>query len=185
MGSKPCQLYDETGMPIVGKSASWENIHRRGLLHAGAHVWCWHRGVSGLEVLVQKRADIKKTYPGKLDISAAGHVDSNETPLQAAVREIAEELGVKVDPSQLEFVFKYHSRQPAGDVLIENEWKFVYLLELRSDTSLKLQASEVASTYWRHIEQFTTELLEEPKAGKYVYQGEGYFEKLLAVLESK
>lgn len=33
-----------------------------------------------------------------------GHVDKGETPVVAAVREVEEELGTKVDPSDLEFI---------------------------------------------------------------------------------
>ncbi len=180
-----CQLYGETGAALVGQSATWDEIVSNGLLHAAAHVWIWRRKPAGIEVLVQKRAAGKMTYPGKLDISAAGHVDFDEKPLAAAVREIQEEIGLPVNAVNLELIFKHHGRQPAGPGRIENEWKFVYLYELSDDVTFQKQVNEVAALYWRPLERLKTELGAEPAADKYVYQGKGYFEALLRALGSK
>ena len=56
------------------------------------HIWVWRIKKDNIEVLVQKRSLAKKTHPGKFDISVAGHIDANESPLIAAWREYEEEL---------------------------------------------------------------------------------------------
>lgn len=49
--------------------------------------------------------------PGMWDLSAGGHVDSGETSIQAIHRELLEELGLDVDPSDF---------QPIGVADLEN-----------------------------------------------------------------
>ncbi len=52
------------------------------------------------EVLMEVRADTELT-PGKKDL-VSGHVDGNEVPTQAIIRELKEEVGIKnVDSSQV------------------------------------------------------------------------------------
>lgn len=64
----------------------------------------WHRAVhilainSAGEIYLQKRSIWKDRNPGRWDSSAAGHVDSGETYLEAARREFREELGVDCPP---------------------------------------------------------------------------------------
>ena len=50
---------------------------------------------------MQKRSLLKESYPGCWDISSAGHLDAGEEPLQGAVRELKEELGITVPGSGL------------------------------------------------------------------------------------
>lgn len=62
-----------------------EKAHEEGLLHRIAVVYVTN--VQG-EILIQERMD------GRLDHSSAGHVDPGETYLDAAKRELCEELGI-------------------------------------------------------------------------------------------
>ena len=47
------------------------------------------------EVLIEKRAN-KGLTPGQLDL-CSGHVDGDETPTQAMIRELGEELGIGIE----------------------------------------------------------------------------------------
>src|SRR5208283_4017569 len=40
-------------------------------------------------------------HPGKLDSSAAGHVDPGETYAETAIRELQEELGIKAEVKEI------------------------------------------------------------------------------------
>ncbi len=70
----------------------------------------WHRCVFVVvvtsldELVVHKRADWKDVWPSRWDIGFGGVVDAGESVADAAVRELDEESGVRVDPSALTFV---------------------------------------------------------------------------------
>ncbi|WP_442923404.1 NUDIX domain-containing protein [Microbacterium sp. JZ31] len=61
----------------------------------------------GDEVLLQLRSDTGY-YDAHWAAGAAGHVDRGESLLQAAVREAAEELGVRISVDDLEFLTLEH-----------------------------------------------------------------------------
>lgn len=69
---------------VLGE-VSLVKAHQEGLLHRISAVYLTN---DNSQILIQKRTD------GKLDHSAAGHVDAGESYLEAAKRELREELGV-------------------------------------------------------------------------------------------
>lgn len=91
----------DTRDKVIGQE-SRKSIHRNHLIHRGVHVLVVNtRG----EILIQLRSTHLGTYPGYLDASAGGHVQSGETYNQAAGRELLEELGCH--DSGLEHVTTY------------------------------------------------------------------------------
>ncbi len=151
-----------------------------GGLHASSHVWIIRRGDNDdVEVMVQLRARDKRTWPGHWDISAAGHVDFGETPLEAAIRETKEEIGVSLDGSSLSLLFARRDRLQFED-FIENEFRWVYLCEWRGGRT-ELQKSEVEQLKWVPLDTFR-EMVQSPSAYALVDQGEGYFESLVRYL---
>jgi isopentenyldiphosphate isomerase len=76
---------------VVG-TATRAEIHARGLMHRAVHIFVFNR--QG-EIYIQRRSVTKDRHPSKLDSSAAGHVDPGETYGESAVRELAEELGIR------------------------------------------------------------------------------------------
>lgn len=70
-----------------------------------AVVFVWRKNVDGeIELLWQRRSEKIDRYPGDYDISAGGHINLGETPVEAAVRESREEIGAVVDENDLEFI---------------------------------------------------------------------------------
>lgn len=82
----------------------------------------------------------KDEQPGKWDSSAAGHVDSGETYLDCAQREITEELGIVAEQS-MEVLFKL----PAS-ALTGNEHCMVYRYNF--DGPMVLQVEEIDDGQW-------------------------------------
>lgn len=72
-----------------------------GLMHRVVHVLVFNAD-GGL--LLQKRSMDKDVAPGKWDTSVGGHVDPGETLIEAALREMNEELGIK---AELETLYSY------------------------------------------------------------------------------
>jgi isopentenyl-diphosphate delta-isomerase type 1 len=112
-------------------------IHAKGLMHRAVHILVFN---SRDELFLQKRSMSKDEQPGKWDSSAAGHVDSGETYLDCARREITEELGIVADQS-MQLLF----RLPAS-VLTGNEHCMVYRYNF--DGPMVLQADEVDDGQW-------------------------------------
>ena len=70
-------------------------VHVNNLLHRAVHMLLFN---TPGEFLLQKRSIWKDRNPGLWDSSAAGHVDSGESYLEAARRELSEELGIEPPP---------------------------------------------------------------------------------------
>jgi isopentenyldiphosphate isomerase len=140
VGQSPDEIFDvvDGQDTVVGREFRRE-IHRRGLLHRAIHIF-WLRG-DGL-LCLQRRSYAKDNCPGLLSSSCAGHVDSGEDYLGAAVRELREELGVAVMPASLVEVdyAPWHAE-------LGNEFVRSYLL--RGDHQTCLAAFEVDSVLWR------------------------------------
>lgn len=59
------------------------------------------------QLWIPTRTADKKIAPNGLDYSMGGHVESGESYEESALREIEEELNLKIDPSKLEFIKKF------------------------------------------------------------------------------
>ncbi len=78
----------------------------------------FHRKVSldALEVWVQTRTDTGP-FQGLLEFPGGG-IEAGESPLQAAVREVEEEVGISVDPNLARFMGIYTNEGPGRTVLL-------------------------------------------------------------------
>jgi len=122
---------------VVGR-APRDVVHRDGHRHRSVHMLLLN---GAGRVFVQRRSETKDTNPGLWDSSAAGHVDSGESPLAAAVRELYEELGVRVSPGAL---VRTGGLPPA----VDNGFEFVGIYRVTSDDPLTLEAGEIADGRW-------------------------------------
>ena len=64
-------IVDEQGQP-TGKIISRTLAHTEGIRHRTVHIWIVRRENEHLQVLMQKRAMNKDSFPGKYDTSSAG-----------------------------------------------------------------------------------------------------------------
>lgn len=103
------------------------------------------------EILISKRSESKKLYPGYWEINGGGSL-ANETSLEAIIRELNEELGIKFE-EQKAILLK----------TIKNEIRFkdVWLFEIDIDIKdLKFQYEEVTDAKWIDIDTFE-QMIEE------------------------
>lgn len=82
----------------TGRILSVDEICSQGLWHASSHIVLI---TPDTKLVAQRRSAKAVTNPGKIEISAGGAVDMGETPLQAVVREVKEELGVGISPNDV------------------------------------------------------------------------------------
>ena len=93
-------VLDEFGRP-TGEVVWKSEAHRQGLPHRCFHCWVYGTHSGEPYLLVQRRAAEKDTWPGRLDVTAAGHLRSGEEPLHGGLRELEEELGLVVETGRL------------------------------------------------------------------------------------
>lgn len=138
----------------TGRIESRETIHSEGLWHGTVHVWIV---TSRHDILLQKRAKGKQTHPGLWDMACAGHISSGETSLEAALKEVSEELGIELSPGELTFLFTEKSeRIHHQGRYIDREFHDIYLV--RKDiplSSFSLQASEVEALRYMSLHEFS------------------------------
>jgi isopentenyldiphosphate isomerase len=63
------------------------------------------------ELWIPKRTSDKRVCPSGLDCSMEGHVGSGESYLECALRECEEELNLKLESGDLEFIKKFMSKK--------------------------------------------------------------------------
>lgn len=97
-------------------------------------------------VLLQKRLDTKKTYPGAWDTSAGGNITYGESYDDAAKRELREEVGI--DGVDLEEVAYFYGEavDPSGQKL--NRFTKLYRAIVPKTTQVTPQPEEVAELTW-------------------------------------
>lgn len=139
---------------IIGQASRLE-VHQKNLKHRSAHVFVIHNG----DVFLQLRAPNKAQFPNLWDTSSAGHLDSGESYIDSAVRELNEELGIKAKTSDLQEV----GALPATK---ENGYEFVkiYILNLKQKPKLELAYNEITTGGWFSIEHVNKWLKVHPES---------------------
>ena len=152
---------DEKGQP-AGGIVSREKAHRDGIRHRTAHVWVAREEKGRIQVLLQKRSANKESFPGMYDTSSAGHIPAGCEPLDSALRELREELGIEAGEGQLCYIGAICNRYEAqfrGKIFRDNEYCSVYLYREPLDAeSLHLQAEDVERVDWFDLEQVREEI---------------------------
>jgi len=127
-------------------------VHARGLLHRAVHVLVFNsRG----EVFLQKRSMKKDRQPGVWDSSCSGHVDSGENYDETAVRELGEELGLKVS-TPLQKLFKINA-------CAETDAEFVWIYRCESDGPFQLHPDEIETGGWFAATAVSNWITEKPE----------------------
>ncbi len=145
-------ILDENG-DKTGVTKRRGDVHRDGDIHGSVHIWMT-RCVDGCQqVLVQKRADTKDSYPGCYDAAVTGHIDTGEDALSAALREIGEEAGITAKPSDLILLYRDRVSEDnifKGKRFINNEicWVYLYNAEVYPD-SISFEQDEISAMEWQ------------------------------------
>jgi isopentenyldiphosphate isomerase len=138
-------ILDESGRP-TGEVVPKSEAHRIGLWHRCFHCWICGSNRGGSYLLLQRRAATKDTWPGYLDVTAAGHLAAGEETLDG-LREVEEELGLRVEPERLVPLGTRRVEQeiPGG---CDREFHDVFLLfDATSPGDLRLQKEEVEAVF--------------------------------------
>lgn len=135
-------VLDEDGIK-TGEILTRKEVHKRGL---------WHRIIvvaivnENNQILMQQRSFTKDTNPGKWDISVAGHVSAGQTPLEASVREINEEVGISIEDKDLKYILTYKKESNVREDYKDKQIFDCYIAKVKeiNMNNIILQESEVA-----------------------------------------
>lgn len=92
----------------------------------------WHKSIHAYlindkkEIIIQKRSADKDLYPNVWDVSFAGHVGAGENTKTSAIRECQEELGITLEPNEIEYIFTNPEKLQWGNVK-SNEFVDVFV----------------------------------------------------------
>ena len=158
-------LYDAAGRK-TGETHLRGTKVPEGRFHKVVHIWI--RNSEG-ELLLQKRSDRVDNCPGEW-ATTGGSVQAGEEPVETAVRELFEEMGITVTPEELMYC-----------LMIRRKDSFCYVYVIRKDVStesLRLQEEEVAAAKWMSIEEMDR-MVTERTMHRYVYREmlTGYLEQ--------
>jgi 8-oxo-dGTP pyrophosphatase MutT (NUDIX family) len=132
-------VFDADGL-VVG-SAPRSRVYAEGLWHGSAGVLV--RSTDGERVYVHRRTMTKAVFAGMHDCLAGGVMDPEETPVQTATRELAEELGVTGQ-----------TLVPLASVPWDGEWAgrpmrcHLHAFGIRHDGPFRHQPDEIADGWW-------------------------------------
>lgn len=121
---------------VIGRQTRRE-VHRLGLKHRAVHILLFNsRG----ELFLQKRSALKDTFPRAWDSSASGHLLPGERYEEGAIREIQEELGVRL-PQPLRPLFKINACAETGQ-------EFVWVYRGQAEGPFNLNSEEIECGDW-------------------------------------
>lgn len=127
----------------VVAQASRQQMRAERLRHRATYIVV-HDGMG--RILVQRRTDTKDFYPGSLDATAGGVVQSGENVLDSARREAEEELGIAGVPFAEHGVFYFEEQQC-------RVWGALF--SCVSHGPFALQEEEVVEVNWLTPEEIT------------------------------
>lgn len=155
-------IVDEYGKP-TGETVERNIAHANGVRHRTAHIWIARKVMGKWQVLLQKRAMTKDSFPGRYDTSSAGHIQAGDEPLESAIRELGEELGIAASPKQLEFAGTFriqYEKEFHNKLFKDNEIAFVYVYIGEVDIDkVSIQEEELECVEWFDLDETYRECL--------------------------
>lgn len=136
----------------TGRKVEREEAHATGILHATSQIFIYRYHNGKLQILLQRRSENKDSFPGKLDISAAGHVPSGLSYDETAKKELFEELSIVMPIDKLERVGIFRTSKSNvfyGKPFLDEQFSAVYIAENDIDAeNIKFQREEISQVLW-------------------------------------
>ena len=165
---------------LTNKVIDREIVHKEGL---------WHREVAVIilnkegKMLLEKRAPTKKQSPNKWAL-CAGHIEAGDIPENAIVREMKEEIGVKVSIDELDFL-----KVAKRDIKFNNEqynraFQYTYYwLTDKKESDFTVQIEELTEVKFFDLKDIKNAVKDKDR--NYAFANEEYIDEILNLAEEK
>ena len=151
-GEEWFDVVNERDEPV--RRATRREVHANGWWHRAVHVLVFDRAE---RVFLQKRSMAKDLSPGLWDSSCSGHLDAGEDYDAAAVRELGEEIGLRLtDGERPARWFRIEACEPTG-------WEFVWVYRLAHEGPLTLDPREIQYGEWVAPAEVTARVARRPE----------------------
>ena len=138
------KIVDDNGN-FTGTIMDKEKAHDLNLLH-------WEVGMfiinNKKQILLQKRSANKRFNPNKWAL-CAGHVDADEELEIAAIREIEEEIGIKISIEELHLLEKMEIKKRDNNSHIT---RYYYVMCNEDESEFRIQEDELSEVKWFDID---------------------------------
>ena len=161
----------------ITKTCLKSEAHKNGWLHPTVHIWFYtDKG----EILIQKRAKNKSSFPNLWDVSVAGHIGAGEEVINSAIREIREEIGLSVLPKDLNKIGLFKEKFVHDIDYTDNEIHHIYLAKLEIDIGLlRIQKEELSGIRLISIDDFESSINKSNSENIYVPHYPDYYSFIL------
>jgi isopentenyldiphosphate isomerase len=136
---------------VVGQQPRRE-VHRLGLMHRSVHVLVFN---AAGQVFLQKRSMTKDRQPGLWDSSASGHVEAGEDYDACAVRELREEIGLRLHAAP-ERLFKLSA-------CAKTDQEHVWVYRCEAEGPFRLHPEEIERGGWFGPAEVRRWMAEQPQ----------------------
>lgn len=142
-------VYDATGAP-TGVWAPRSEVHQKGLWHATVHIYVYRLVGNRTQVLAHLRSAKKDLYPNTWDPVLGGHIKSGKTPVETAIEELDEEIGLSVSVADL----------VVGPILkadkgLDKEWNHLFACKLPYGATIQFKDKEVQKVRWVELDEIS------------------------------
>jgi len=137
----------------TGKTKPRKQIFLDADWHSSSHIYIVN---NQNQVLLQRRSLKKLILPGMLACPVGGHIKYQSSPVTTAIQEAKEELGLTIEPNDLNFLGVGRGTFDTNPLLGLHEREFIYVFILESENNFDLNTTneEVDGLFWFGLEGF-------------------------------
>ena len=136
---EPIVIVDENDN-LIGEEDKERCHDGNGILHRGFLSMVFNRGG---ELLLTRRSEGKRLWPGFWDGTVASHVVKGEDYVRASKRRLVQEIGLSTDSIKYLFKFQYYVRY--GEIGSENEICAVTIVDNIDMDKLSINREEIST----------------------------------------
>ena len=170
------EIVDSNGN-FTGEIVDKDIAHDKNLLHN--EICCFILN-DNKQILLQKRASTKRMHPNKWGL-CAGHVVAHESLIDAALREIKEEVGLDITVNELH---PFAERFVNLDTYDSQVTYFYYIKTNLKASEFKIQIEELSEVKWFSMDEVIEMIENNDESVVFSYESDTFKKKWLELFDN-